>query len=186
MKKFQRVNAFILALVLLVGMIPAGVLPVIALDAQDAQMVVGSNYLHASYSEETITVDGSMNLKQEPAYRRTISLPNGKVFSVAWGTGDLYVAADDNITLLEINGVTVPLAANAKEVKIPLSDLNITDPTKTCAFSIKVGSMETAWTAELIFDANVYAKNPTHKNVTYGAKALDTDGWQYELDSLRT
>ena len=186
MKRFQRVNAFILALALFMSMIPAGVLPVIALDAQDEQMVVGSNYLHASYSEEAITVDGSMDLKQEPAYRRTISLPNGKVFSVAWGTEDLYVAADDNITLLEINGVTVPLAADTKEVKISLSELNITDPTKTYTFSIKVGSMETAWTAELIFDANVYAKVPTHKNVAYGAKALDTDGWRYELDSLRT
>lgn len=192
MKRFQRVNAFILALALFMSMVPAGALPVIALDAkapQGVQYEVGTTYLHASYSEGAITIDGSMNLKQEPAYRRTISLPNGKIFSVAWGTGDLYVAADDSITLLEINGVNKTPAEDAAirtEVKIPLSDLNITDPTQTYAFSIKVGSMETAWTAELIFDANVYAKLPTHKNVAYGAKALDTDGWQYELDSLRT
>ena len=39
MKRFQRVNAFILALVLLLSVIPVGALPAIALDAQDAQMV---------------------------------------------------------------------------------------------------------------------------------------------------
>ena len=70
MKRFQRVNAFILALVLLLSVIPVGALPAIALDAQstqDLQLEVGSVYLHASYSSGEITLDGNM---AEAAYQR--------------------------------------------------------------------------------------------------------------------
>ena len=172
MKRFQRVNAFILALALLMSMIPAGVLPVIALDTQndqEEQKVVGSNYLHASYSKTAITIDSSMN---EAAYQRVTFLSGGKV-SVAWGAGSLYVAAEASITALTVNGVAVSVAADAKEVQIPLSDLGITDLTKNYDFSIKVGSMTEAWSAKLIFDANVYnAILPSKYSIAFGAEKL--------------
>jgi len=180
MKRFQRVSAILMALALIVGMLPVGVLPIIALDDQNA---VDPNYLHASYSEKAITVDGTMNLTNEPAYRRTISLSAGK-FSVAWNKGNLYVAAEAAITELTINGVAVELAEAAKEVEVSFAQLGILDLAKTYNFSIKIGDMEAAWNAALIFDANVYARLGTHNNIAYGATTL-VSNWEFELDTYR-
>jgi len=180
MKRFQRVSAFLMVLALIVGLLPAGAFPAFAQDAQDT---VDPNYLHASYSEEAITVDGTMDLTNEPAYRRTISLSAGK-FSVAWNKGNLYVAAEAAITELTINGKAVELAEDAKEVEVSFANVGILDLTKTYNFSIKIGTMETAWNAALIFDANVYARIGTHNNVAYGATTL-VSNWEFELDTYR-
>ena len=158
-----------MALVLIVGLLPAGAFPALAQDAQDT---VDPNYLHASYSEEAITVDGTMDLTDEPAYRRTISLSAGK-FSVAWDKGNLYVAAEAAITELTINGVAVELAEDVKEVEVSFAQLGILDLTKTYNFSIKIGTMETAWNAALIFDANVLTKYSGSFNKLWDAEVLE-------------
>ena len=170
MKRFQRISAFLMALVLVVGLLPAGVLPITALDAEAQKPEVNTNYLHASYSEAAITVDGNMT---EAAYQRSTFLSAGKL-SVAWDKENLYVAAETAIASLQINGVAVELAADAKEAKIPFADVDIIDLTKIYAFSIKIGTMETAWDATLIFDAVVYSVVESGKfNLYFGAEVLD-------------
>jgi len=181
MKRFQRLNAFILTLALFMSMIPAGILPVVALDAQDAQMENGANYLHASYSEETITVDGVMNLTEEPAYRRTITVGGNAVSAVWDDAGKLYLGASAAITDLKVNNVDV--TADATEIQILTSSVGISDLGKMYPVSFKVGGV--VWSGKLIFEANIYAKLPTHMQYSQGAANLDEDGWQVELDSYR-
>ena len=185
MKRFQRASAFLMALALIVGLLPAGVLPITALDTEGAQKVVNSNYIHASYSAAAITVDGNMT---EAAYQRSTFLSGGKL-SVAWDKGNLYVAAAAAITSLQINGVAVELTEGAKEVKIAFADAGILDLTKTYAFSVKIGNMEAAWNASLIFDAYVYGDHilPASYSPYFGAEKLEDaiymDSW-YENDEV--
>ena len=49
MKRFQRLNAFVLAMALLISMIPAGVLNLKTV-AAEPEPVLGKTFLHAAYA----------------------------------------------------------------------------------------------------------------------------------------
>ena len=168
MKQFKRVSALIMAAALIFGLLPSGIL---STKTSAVGAVAGENYLHASYSAAVIKVDGNM---KEAAYQRSTFLPGGKM-SVAWDQDNLYVAAETAITALTINGVAVELAEDAKEVKIPFGTVGILDLTKTYAFSVKIGNMEAAWNAALIFDTYVYGThiNPVSYSPYFGGEKLE-------------
>ena len=89
MKRFQRMNAFILALVMILGMIPTGIFKLNTSAAESAPATgVGKTFLHASYAA-SVNVDGT----QDATYR--FDVPVGAVrLGAAWNTEGLYLSFD--------------------------------------------------------------------------------------------
>ena len=107
MKRFQRMNAFILALVMILGMIPTGIFKLNTSAAEPNQdSGVGKTFLHASYAA-SVKVDGT----QDAGYR--FDVPVGSVrLGAAWNKDGLYLSfnsADPKVEYLKVNGVDVDL-----------------------------------------------------------------------------
>ncbi len=162
MKRFQRVNAFILALSLFMSMIPAGVLDLKAV-AVEPTPGVGDNFLHAAYAAEEITVDG----KPDAGYR--FDVPVGALrLAAAWDLSNLYLAieSDDvsSVSKLQVNGVNVTGGVKddsadtaCTEYQISLADAKITNLTGTNTLTIKVGDAAPV-TLYLVLGVNQYAQ----------------------------
>ena len=96
MKRFQRMSAFILALVMVLGMIPTGIFKLGTSAAEPTPSDgVGKTFLHASYAA-SVNVDG----KQDATYR--FDVPVGVLrLGAAWNTGGLYLSFNSADTKIE-------------------------------------------------------------------------------------
>ena len=157
MKRFQRMNAFILALVMTISMIPTGIFKLRTSAAEtvpDADL--GKTYLHASYATG-IVVDGT----KDSGYR--FDVPVGSLrLGAAWDKDGLYLSfnsADPKIESLKINGAIVDLTSAVKaagtctEYKLSLpKDLNAAN---TLAVKLEGQSEVILW---LAFETNNYTE----------------------------
>ena len=134
-------------------------------------------YIHASFADTAITVDGNMNLSKEPAYRRTIVIGGNKV-SAAWdGQGNLYLAAEETITELKVNGKSV--TADAKEVKTSLASVGVVDLSAKYTLSFKLG--DTAVSGVLVLDGIIFSKTCAAKTAIANGATISADGWTATL-----
>ena len=87
MKRFQRMNAFILALVMILGMIPTGIFKIKTNAAESTpDPDLGKTFLHASYAA-SVKVDGT----QDATYR--FDVPVGALrLGAAWNKDGLYLS----------------------------------------------------------------------------------------------
>ena len=171
MKRFQRLSAFILALVMILGMIPTGIFKLGTSAAEPTpDPNLGKTFLHASYAA-SVNVDGT----QDAGYR--FDVPVGAVrLGAAWNKDGLYLSfnsADVKIETLKVNGTAVDLAGAKKgtcwEVKAPLpANLN---GTNTLAVKLE-GSDEV--TLQLAF-ATQPAKTNLNFSANYGAYIADDE-----------
>ena len=155
MKRFQRMSAFILALVMVLGMIPTGIFKLGTSAAESTpDPDLGKTFLHASYAA-SVNVDGA----QDDGYR--FDVPVGSLrLGAAWNKGGLYLSfnsADVTIETLKINGAAVDLTSAVKatdtctEYKLPLpEDLNAVN-----TLSVKLEG-ESEVTLYLSFETNNY------------------------------
>ena len=145
-------------------------------------------YIHASFADTGITVDGVMNLTNEPAYRRTIAVGSNKVSAVWDDQGNLYLAATAAITELKLNGKSVTVEADATEVKIPLTSVGVTDMSAKLPISFKVGG--TAVNGVLALEDIIFAKAYADESIANGAEfnkvGETTDYWTAILNSYDT
>ena len=175
-------SAFILALVMILGMIPTGIFKLGTSAAEPTpDPNLGKTFLHASYAA-SVNVDGT----QDAGYR--FDVPVGAVrLGAAWNKDGLYLSfnsADVKIETLKVNGTAVDLAGAGKdtcwEVKAPLpANLN---GTNTLAVKLE-GSDEV--TLQLAFDTQP-AKTNLNFSANYGAYIADDENKTVvELDSFR-
>jgi len=148
-------SAFILALVMILGMIPTGIFKLGTSAAEPTpDPDLGKTFLHASYAA-SVNVDGA----QDDGYR--FDIPVGSLrLGAAWNKGGLYLSfnsADPKITTLKINGAAVDLTSAVKatdtctEYKLPLpEDLNAVN-----TLSVKLEG-ESEVTLQLLFETNNY------------------------------
>ena len=159
-------NAFILALVMILGMIPTGIFKIKTSAAEPTpDPDLGKTFLHASYAA-SVKVDGT----QDDTYR--FDVPVGALrLGAAWNKDGLYLSfnsADVKIETLKVNGTTVDLAGAKKstcwEVKAPLpANLN---GTNTLAVKLE-GSSEV--TLQLVFDTQPAKTNVNLTSANFGA-----------------
>jgi len=84
MKRFQRMSAFILALVMILGMIPTGIFKLGTSAAEPTpDPDLGKTFLHASYAA-SVNVDGA----QDDGYR--FDIPVGSCALARPGTREVY------------------------------------------------------------------------------------------------
>jgi len=166
-------SAFILALVMVLGMIPTGIFKLGTSAAEPTPSDgVGKTFLHASYAA-SVNVDG----KQDATYR--FDVPVGVLrLGAAWNTGGLYLSfnsADPKIETLKINGVAVDLTSAVKstcwEIKVPLPE-NLSGEN---TLAVKLAG-EAEVTLYLTFDTVIYDTKAPNKTHGYGAE-LSADGW---------
>ncbi|MBO5891701.1 MAG: hypothetical protein J6Q30_03195, partial [Oscillospiraceae bacterium] len=160
MKRFQRMNAFILALVMILGMIPTGIFKLKTSAAEPTQNPdLGKTFLHAAYATG-IQVDGN----QDAGYR--FDVPVGSLrLSAAWDKDFLYLSfnsADPKIETLKLGDVTVDLAGAKKntctEIQVSLPEnLNGTN-----TLTVKLQGQSEV-TLPLVFDTVIYATTAPDK-----------------------
>jgi len=182
LKRFKRASTLVLALAMILGM-----LPMMKLAAEAADIAVGDTILHASYAEEGVTVDGKL---EEPLYRRTLPLGGALKVSAAWDWTNLTLAFADTavpaVTEIKVNGQAVTaegVADTGREIQIPLASVGIGTPdlTKSYALSFKVG--EVAWEGKLVFDTSTYATTAPDATGGYGEEFTD-DNWTVNMNVL--
>ena len=158
MKRFQRVNAFILALALFMSMIPAGVLELKTV-AAEPDPDLGKTFLHAAYAATEVVVDGEL----DTIYR--LDVPVGTLrIGAAWDLTNLYLAVNSdntaNVTIM-VNGETVTggvAAGNScTEYKISLTVAKINDLTGSNTLTVQVGDA-TPVELQLVLSVNQYAQ----------------------------
>ena len=155
MKRFQRMNAFILALVMIVSMIPTGIFKLNTSAAEPTQdSGVGKTFLHASYAA-AVTVDGT----QDAGYR--FDVPVGAVrLGAAWNKDGLYLSfnsADPKVVSLKVNGTSVDLTTaktgTCTEYKVALPE-NLNGENK---LTVKLEGQDEV-TLYLSFETNNYTR----------------------------
>ena len=102
MKQFTRFSAWILALALIVGILPA-----FRLNTKAAEPTVGSAVAYATFSSEDMVVDGKFS---EAAYRLDYPFAKKLSFGLAWDWENLYLAVSgstSSLSSLVVNGVSL-------------------------------------------------------------------------------
>ena len=159
MKRFQRVNAFILAMALLISTIPAGILNLKTV-AAEPEPVLGKTFLHAAYAASEVAVNGEL----DTIYR--LDVPVGTLrIGAAWNMSNLYLAVNTDNTAdltIKVNGEAVNGGISAgntcTEYRISLRDAKITDLTGTNILTVQFGNA-TPVELNLVFGVNEYAQN---------------------------
>ena len=144
----KKVTSFLLALVMVLGMIPGAA-------AAGMSLTVGDKVLYGKYSGEAVE-DGKLT---EGAWQTNIALSGGVKFGAIWDSETLYLGFTGTAapTAITVNGVSVTDAgtagADAREIRIPLSKVGLTmdnfDP--MTKLSITLGGAQ--WTGTLVFDS---------------------------------
>ena len=185
MKRFQKVSAFLMALVLIVSLLPAGVLPAVALDSQQNGTVTpsvgdGKTYLHAVYVSDGVTLNGV----HDYTYPLNVALTSDMMIGAAWDLEYLYLAVNsaEAFTQLKVNGVAVvasevTAAAGTDlgfaEYRISLYEAGIKSlASGVNKVTVQLGE-EDAQTLYLIFDNNNYARQKLASNNTSSATYID-------------
>ena len=166
MKRFQRISAFLMALVLIVSLLPAGVLPAIALDAQQNGIVTpsvgdGKTYLHAVYVCNGVTLGGG----HDHTYPLNVALSSTMKLGAAWDVEHLYLTVNSEapgFTKLQVNGVDVVTKMvtdpGCTEYKISLADAGITSlASGVNKVTVQIGE-QAVQTLYLIFENNNYER----------------------------
>jgi len=179
-------SAFVLALVMVLGMIPTGIFKLGTSAAEPTpDPDLGKTFLHASYAA-SVNVDGT----QDAGYR--FDVPVGAVrLGAAWNKDGLYLSfdsADPKIESLKVNGTAVDLTgaktSTCWEVKAPLpANLNSAN---TLAVKLE-GSSEV--TLQLSFETNNYSKTTlltTAKGDTLAADGFTTSTTSIEVNGKFT
>lgn len=183
LKQFKRAISFIAVFAILLGFLPG----IRLFTAVSAASVVGDNFLHASYTEDGVTVDGKLD---EALYRRTISLGGDLKVSAAWDWKNLTLAFADTaasaVSNLTVNGQAVTaegVADTGREIQIPLSSVGIGTPnlTESYALSFQVG--EVTWEGKLVFDTSTYATTAPDPTGGYGEEFTDGN-WTVNMNVL--
>ena len=124
----KRILSFLLALVMVVGLIPATVFPVFAAETNSAETPTANVY--AAYADN-IAVDGVLSEAGWLTYGKMTAVESAakRNFGVLFDAGYLYFGVDsaDSVSV-QINGKTVTPAANvagtaAREVAVALTDI---------------------------------------------------------------
>ncbi len=183
MKQFKRAISFVAVFAILFGLMPG----IRLFTTASAASVVGDNFLHASYTEDGVTVDGKLD---EALYRRTISLGGALKVSAAWDWKNLTLAFADTaapaVTEIKVNGQAVTaegVADTGREIQIPLASVGIGTPdlTKSYALSFKAG--EVTWEGKLVFDTSNYATAAPAASQAYGVE-FSADKWTAYMNVL--
>jgi len=185
LKRFKRASSLLLALAMILAMIPTGIL-----SATASAPTVGENVLHASYSLSGVNVDGTLDLANEPVWRRTITLSNGDTVSAAWNAENLYLAfvgnEDPTVTSLTVNGKTEGFTsasgATAVEYKIPLASVGISQIDYSGTYSLAFTVDGVAWSGVLVFEMSSYPATQTAPGLNFGA-TKSNDNWTVYMNS---
>ena len=185
MKRFKRISAIFLAMVLIVGLIPGGFLSV-ETSAESITPSVGDNktWLHAVYDADGIVFDGV----NDYTFPLDVALSSEIMIGAAWNLEYLYLAVNSGVELakLQVNGKdvtekSVTAAADADagfaEYRISLLDAGISSIASGInTVTVQIGE-ETAQTLYLIFENNNYARKGIAVNP--GATKIDTYAGQF-------
>lgn len=173
MKQFLRFSAWILALALVLGILPAFRLP-----AKAAEPTVGSAVAYATFSSEDIVVDGKFS---EAAYRLDYPFDKKLSFGLAWDWESLYLAVSgstSSLSSLVVNGVSLSLYGTAdgsnREIKVPLSQVGIDEIDFTMGYPLSLTLNGNTWSGVFYFDTRAMTATGA-PSVYYGAVAT-SDG----------
>ena len=144
----------------------------VLMDAVNQLKVLENSFLHAAFAATPVVVDGVID---EEFFRRNLALGNTK-FGAAWDSEYLYLyfadTAAPTVDKLVINGVTVDTTGTAgtaaREIKIALADLGITNLNDTYPVSLQIGSK--SWSGKLALDPVDFEAGPVG-SLYYGAAA---------------
>jgi len=134
--------------------------------------VLENSFLHAAFAPVPVVVDGAAN---EEIFRRNLTIGSVK-FGAAWDTTNLYLyfadTAAPTVDKLVINNVTIDTTGtagtDAREIKIALADLGITNLNNDYPISIQIGSK--SWSGKLVLD-NVDFEALAYSTLYFGATA---------------
>jgi len=157
LKTLTKMCSFILVLAMVLGMLPAMVIATTeGTPAVSTVPTVGTKVVHAQLSSTAVLMDG----KLDEAAWQVLPLTGTLKFGAVWDKDNLYLGFTDTVapgalTALSVNGQSVTLEgiadAKAREIKIPLADVNVrlSDYEQSCALSFTLG--ETTWEGQVIF-----------------------------------
>lgn len=119
MKRFKRISAIFMAMVLVVGLIPGGLLSVETSAESIAPSVEDSKtWAHAVYVKNGVTMDGV----HDHTYPLSVALSSTLMMGAAWDLEYLYLtvnSAAPEFTLLQVNGVDVTQSVVDNEATEP-------------------------------------------------------------------
>ena len=142
------------------------------------------SFLHAAFAATSVVVDGKAD---EEIFRRSLSLGKTK-FGAAWDAKYLYLyfadAAAPTVDKLTINNVNVNTTGvagtAAREIKIALADLGITNLNNTYPIFVQIGNH--TWSGKLVLD-NVDFGSVPYGVLSWGATG-SSDRLSFVLDTL--
>ncbi|MBQ3146955.1 MAG: metallophosphoesterase [Oscillospiraceae bacterium] len=168
MKRFQKVSAFLMALALIVGLLPAGGFPMRSAAAETNPAVGdGNTYLRAVYQASGANVDGVA----DNTYPLTVALSDSVMMGAAWDATYLYLSVNSaaelaelklNATVITDKAVTAAAGEDPgyAEYRIALMDADVPSlDVGVNTLTVKLTETAEEQTLYLIFDNNSYTKH---------------------------